>query len=228
MSRWEKLLSLIISIKSCTSKASSLTSIGQMSFEPLLIMNETLLVDLQTLMASIAGSLTCMCWVKGLFHAFLGPWQLDSAINRLLYLLLLALGLAPCWLQRAGSIIKQMKADCWVNFYPILPSGNTKSCASLKLLLKFNWIKDVQIVQLHICFLFFVCVMAQFYAALCLIDATAREKSSVSEQEGALQLAGNPWLLKMTPVWDKWCSGWWLWIRPSATGRGRGRQCAGC
>lgn len=62
----------------------------------------------------------CICWDKDLLHACLGPRQLDSAINHLLYPLFLAFSSAPCWLQ---SIIKQIKADCRVNFHLISARG---------------------------------------------------------------------------------------------------------
>ncbi len=136
------------------------------------IMNEALLVDPQpsrlwVLMASAAWSLMCMCWDKDLLHACLGPRQLDSAINHLLYVLFLACSLAPCWLQRIGSIIKQIKADCRVNFHPILPSGcrdimhESKSPSWNATEQNYKLAKNVWGAHLFPGF----CLMAQFYAA---------------------------------------------------------------
>lgn len=147
-------------------------------------MNEALVVDQplrlwlmsDLLMASIAWSLMCMCWDKeNLFHACPGPRQLGSAINHLLYPLLLAFSLAPCWLQRAGSIIKQIKADCWVNFHPILASGCRDVTNKSKSPLEIQRTKRRARWKRLNC-TFVPHLMAQFYAALCHADATGRGK----------------------------------------------------
>lgn len=67
---------------------------------------------------------TMSCWFEeNLLHACLGPLQLNSAIKHLFIALFLAFSSAPCWLQAVESIIKQIKADCSVNFHLILATG---------------------------------------------------------------------------------------------------------
>lgn len=113
-------------------------------------MNEASLVvplpfRLWALMTSIAYNVHLLD--KDLLHACLGPRQLHSAINHLLHPLFLAFSSAPCWLQ---SIIKQIKADCGVNFHLISARGRCdvthrsetpekKSCLKCLVCLGFVW-----------------------------------------------------------------------------------------
>lgn len=136
---------------------------------------------------------------ENLPHACLGLQQLNCAINHLLYPPLLAFSLAPRWLQFARSIIKQIKADCLVNFHPVFASGGR---TAMQYRWKTSWnetgqnetlAKNVWAPRLFPD----LCLWPQFYAAL-----RGRNTQSMCHW-GSVHWAADLWpLQKDSMLWE--------------------------